>query len=91
LKKLFSDKNFAVWSNLCFLNSFLRSRVYEQVKLGDVNVKKTWEPLINELKKALEEEELKLFGYVEPVSSYMYDNRPDDPYETGDIDYGDFE
>ena len=72
-------------------HGFLRSKVYDAYKTGDLSVKKNWEPLINELKKELDAEETKLFGSVGVVSSLMHDNRPDDPYETGDISYGDYE
>ncbi len=72
-------------------HGFLRSKVYDAYKTGDLSVKKNWEPLINELKKELDAEESKLFGSVGVVSSLMYDPRADDPYETGDISYGDYE
>jgi len=72
-------------------HGFIRSKVWEKVKMADISTSKSLRTIHDDLKKEMEDEEIKLFGSTEPVSSLMYDNRPTDPYETGDIDYGDYE
>lgn len=71
-------------------HGFLRSNVWDRVKMGDIKVERTLTALRNDLKDELDKEEMKLFGAVDAVSDAMYDNRPTDPYETGEMDYGDY-
>ena len=71
-------------------HGFLRSNVWDRVKTGDIKVERTLSVLRNSLKEDLEKEEIKLFGYTEAVSDAMYDNRPTDQYEAGEMEYGEY-
>lgn len=89
LSTAFSDNDNYVRSYAAY-HGFLRSKVYDATRTGDLSVKKNWKPFIDELKKELDEEEMKLFGCVVPVVTPMYDNRPSDPHESGEMNYGDY-
>lgn len=70
------------------LRSFAISRTYSSMKQGDLQVKREWEIVLNELKNDLSESwsDLVGAGLFQSVSSAMFDDRPEDPLEYGSND-----
>ena len=67
------------------LRSFAISRTYSMMKQGDLQVKREWQVVLDELKNDSNDSWAELIGAENftSVSTAMFDNRPEDPLETG--------
>lgn len=68
------------------LGSFIVSDTYIQADFGDIEVRRAWERILDELKNEVEEalEEAGVTGYV-AVSTPMFDDRPKDEDQESDL------
>jgi hypothetical protein len=67
------------------LRSFAISRTYSMMKQGDLQVKREWQVVLDELKNDSNDSWAELIGAENftSVSTAMFDNRPEDPLDTG--------
>jgi hypothetical protein len=70
------------------LRSFAISKTYSMLKQGDLQVKNEWELKLNELKADADDAWAEIIGsgVFISTSTPMFDDRPEDPIESGEDD-----